>query len=156
MNFSLCWRSASTTHFLSARAPAVRPPTFHGIREFYSLLAWHQHNAVSAGEGAGSTSTHISRQTVNFTLCWRSASTTHFLSARAPAVHPPTIHGFRFKGNCSAELDWNSGFSCHPFRVLFGGNTTPGFRFASSVAEFRPPFQGSIGFFTLIKYNLNP
>ena len=35
---------------------------------------------------------------VNFTLCWRDANTTQFLSARTPAVHPPTIHGFRTVG----------------------------------------------------------
>ena len=34
-------------------------------------------------------------ESVNFTLCWRGTSTTHFLSARAPAVRPSTIHGFR-------------------------------------------------------------
>ena len=34
-------------------------------------------------------------ETVNYILCWRGASTTHLLSARAPTVQPPTIHGFR-------------------------------------------------------------
>ena len=42
---------------------------------------------------------------MNFTLCWRGTSTTHFLSARAPAVCPPTIHGFRFYCHLFAELD---------------------------------------------------
>ena len=36
-------------------------------------------------------------ESVNFTLCWRGTSTKHFLSARAPAVRPPTIHGFRMR-----------------------------------------------------------
>ena len=36
----------------------------------------------------------LASESVNFTLCWRGTSTTHLLSARAPAVHPPAIHGF--------------------------------------------------------------